>query len=71
MIIEVNDNPSIDSDVVDKFLGDRLYELIMGGLLRSPQQADLGPCTTVRGRAEGPAKAGPAGTRQREHSIRR
>jgi len=29
VIIEVNDNPSIDSGVEDKFLGDRLYELIM------------------------------------------
>jgi glutathione synthase/RimK-type ligase-like ATP-grasp enzyme len=28
-VIEVNDNPSIDSGVEDKYLGKELYELIM------------------------------------------
>jgi glutathione synthase/RimK-type ligase-like ATP-grasp enzyme len=29
MVIEVNDNPSIESDVEDKYLGMQLYEQIM------------------------------------------
>jgi glutathione synthase/RimK-type ligase-like ATP-grasp enzyme len=28
-VIEVNDNPSIDSDVEDRFLGGELYTLVM------------------------------------------
>lgn len=38
VIIKVNNNPSIDSDVEDGFLGDRLYELIMEDLPRRLQQ---------------------------------
>lgn len=33
-VIEVNDNPSIDSGVEDKYLGDELYSIIMAELLR-------------------------------------
>jgi glutathione synthase/RimK-type ligase-like ATP-grasp enzyme len=33
-VIEVNDNPSIDSGVEDKYLGEELYRLIMGEFLR-------------------------------------
>ncbi|MDH5471312.1 MAG: RimK family protein [Gammaproteobacteria bacterium] len=33
-VIEVNDNPSIDSEVEDLYLGDELYNLIMSELLR-------------------------------------
>jgi glutathione synthase/RimK-type ligase-like ATP-grasp enzyme len=33
-VIEVNDNPSIDSGVEDKYLGDGLYQAIMSELLR-------------------------------------
>lgn len=32
-VMEVNDNPSIDSGVEDKYLGDELYRQIMAGLL--------------------------------------
>jgi glutathione synthase/RimK-type ligase-like ATP-grasp enzyme len=32
-VIEVNDNPSIESDVEDRNLGDALYDRIMGGFL--------------------------------------
>jgi len=28
-VIEVNDNPNIDSGVEDKYLGDELYRLVM------------------------------------------
>jgi glutathione synthase/RimK-type ligase-like ATP-grasp enzyme len=34
VVIEVNDNPSIDRGVEDKFLGDELYALIMQEFLR-------------------------------------
>ena len=33
-VIEVNDNPSIDSAVEDLYLGDKLYKIIMTELLR-------------------------------------
>lgn len=33
-VIEVNDNPNIDSGIEDKYLGDELYRLIMGEFLR-------------------------------------
>jgi glutathione synthase/RimK-type ligase-like ATP-grasp enzyme len=33
-VIEVNDNPSIDSGVEDKYLGDGLYQAIMSEFLR-------------------------------------
>jgi glutathione synthase/RimK-type ligase-like ATP-grasp enzyme len=33
-VIEVNDNPSIDSAVEDLYLGDKLYKIIMSELLR-------------------------------------
>jgi glutathione synthase/RimK-type ligase-like ATP-grasp enzyme len=34
MVIEVNDNPSIDAGVEDQVLGERLYELVMAEFLR-------------------------------------
>lgn len=34
MVIEVNDNPSIDSGVEDQVLKDQLYREIMGEFLR-------------------------------------
>lgn len=34
VVIEINDNPSIDSDVEDKYLGDQLYTEIMEEFLR-------------------------------------
>ena len=34
VVIEVNDNPSIDSGVEDKYLGEQLYAEIMGEFLR-------------------------------------
>ncbi|RDL43131.1 RimK family alpha-L-glutamate ligase [Marinomonas piezotolerans] len=37
-VIEVNDNPSIDRGVEDKYLGDELYMQIMGEFLRRMQQ---------------------------------
>ena len=33
-VIEVNDNPNIDSGIEDRYLGDELYRLIMSELLR-------------------------------------
>ncbi|MDT8407177.1 MAG: RimK family protein [Methylococcales bacterium] len=33
-VIEVNDNPNLDSGVEDKYLGDELYRVIMGEFLR-------------------------------------
>jgi len=33
-VIEVNDNPSIDSAVEDKYLGEKLYRIILSDLLR-------------------------------------
>ena len=36
-VIEVNDNPSIDRGVEDKYLGDELYMLIMAEFLRRMQ----------------------------------
>lgn len=33
-VIEVNDNPSIDSGVEDKYLGDQLYQLILQDFIR-------------------------------------
>lgn len=33
-VIEVNDNPNVDSGIEDKYLGDELYRLIMEELLR-------------------------------------
>jgi len=37
-VIEVNDNPSIDRGVEDKYLGDELYMQIMSEFLRRMQQ---------------------------------
>ncbi|MCL4409680.1 MAG: RimK family alpha-L-glutamate ligase, partial [Gammaproteobacteria bacterium] len=34
VIIEINDNPSIDSSVEDLYLGDELYRMIMADFLR-------------------------------------
>lgn len=34
VIIEINDNPSIDSGVEDAYLGDELYRIIMGDFVR-------------------------------------
>ena len=34
VVIEVNDNPSIDSGVEDAYLGDELYRIIMGEFVR-------------------------------------
>lgn len=37
-IIEVNDNPSLDSGIEDKCLKDQLYRKILGSLLRRIEQ---------------------------------
>jgi glutathione synthase/RimK-type ligase-like ATP-grasp enzyme len=34
VIIEINDNPSIDSGVEDEYLGDELYRIIMSDFFR-------------------------------------
>jgi glutathione synthase/RimK-type ligase-like ATP-grasp enzyme len=34
VVIEINDNPSIDSSVEDAYLGDELYRIIMGDFVR-------------------------------------
>jgi glutathione synthase/RimK-type ligase-like ATP-grasp enzyme len=41
-VIEVNDNPNIDSGVEDKYLGDELYRLIMSELLRRMENRSKG-----------------------------
>ncbi|MEY3760376.1 MAG: hypothetical protein RIR39_1867 [Pseudomonadota bacterium] len=41
-VIEVNDNPNIDSGVEDKYLGDELYRLIMGEFLRRMENRSKG-----------------------------
>jgi glutathione synthase/RimK-type ligase-like ATP-grasp enzyme len=38
VVIEVNDNPSIDSGVEDLFLGDGLYDSVMEVFLRRMEQ---------------------------------
>lgn len=42
VVIEVNDNPSIDSDVEDAYLGEDLYLRIMGEFLRRLERKRLG-----------------------------
>ncbi len=41
-VIEVNDNPNIDSGVEDKYLGDELYRLIMSEFLRRMENRSKG-----------------------------
>ena len=41
-VIEVNDNPNIDSGIEDKYLGDELYRLIMGEFLRRMENRSKG-----------------------------
>jgi glutathione synthase/RimK-type ligase-like ATP-grasp enzyme len=41
-IIEVNDNPSIESKVEDAYLGDDLYRIIMEEFLRRLERKRLG-----------------------------
>ena len=41
-VIEVNDNPSIDSGVEDKYLGEELYRAIIGELLRRMENRSKG-----------------------------
>jgi glutathione synthase/RimK-type ligase-like ATP-grasp enzyme len=38
VVIEINDNPSIDSGVEDAYLGDELYRMIMGDFVRRLNQ---------------------------------
>jgi glutathione synthase/RimK-type ligase-like ATP-grasp enzyme len=42
VVIEVNDNPSIDSGVEDGYLGDELYRIIMGEFVRRLDHARAG-----------------------------
>ncbi len=44
-VIEVNDNPNIDSGIEDKYLGDELYRLIMSELLRRMENRSKGVLT--------------------------
>jgi glutathione synthase/RimK-type ligase-like ATP-grasp enzyme len=41
-VIEVNDNPNIDSGIEDKYLGDELYRLVMAELLRRMENRSKG-----------------------------
>jgi glutathione synthase/RimK-type ligase-like ATP-grasp enzyme len=41
-VIEVNDNPNIDSGIEDKYLGDELYRLILTELLRRMENRSKG-----------------------------
>jgi len=38
LVIEVNDNPNVDSGVEDKELGDDLYDMIMAEFMRRVEQ---------------------------------
>ena len=42
LIIEVNDNPSIDAGVEDAYLGEDLYRRIMSEFLRRLERKRLG-----------------------------
>ncbi len=42
VVIEVNDNPSIDASVEDAYLGDDLYRRIMDEFLRRMERKRLG-----------------------------
>jgi len=42
VVIEINDNPSIDSGVEDTYLGDELYRIIMGEFVRRLDHARAG-----------------------------
>jgi glutathione synthase/RimK-type ligase-like ATP-grasp enzyme len=42
VVIEINDNPSIDSGVEDAYLGDELYRIIAGDFVRRLDQARAG-----------------------------
>ena len=42
VVIEVNDNPSIDAGVEDAYLGEDLYRRIMGEFLRRMERKRLG-----------------------------
>lgn len=42
VVIEINDNPSIDSSVEDAYLGDELYRIIMGEFVRRLDHARAG-----------------------------
>ena len=44
-VIEVNDNPNIDSGIEDKYLGDELYRLIMTEFLRRMENRSKGVLT--------------------------
>jgi glutathione synthase/RimK-type ligase-like ATP-grasp enzyme len=39
MVIEVNDNPSIEAGIEDEVLGDRLYDVVMQEFLRRLEAA--------------------------------
>ena len=41
-VIEVNDNPNIDSGIEDKYLGDELYRLVMAEFLRRMENRSKG-----------------------------
>ena len=41
-VIEVNDNPNIDSGIEDKYLGDELYRLVMAEFLRRMENRSRG-----------------------------
>ncbi len=43
VVIEINDNPSIDSGVEDAYLDDELYRIIMGDFVRRLDHARAGP----------------------------
>jgi glutathione synthase/RimK-type ligase-like ATP-grasp enzyme len=42
VVIEMNDNPSIDAGVEDAYLGEDLYQRIMGEFLRRMERKRLG-----------------------------
>jgi glutathione synthase/RimK-type ligase-like ATP-grasp enzyme len=42
VVIEMNDNPSIDAGIEDAYLGEDLYRRIMGEFLRRMERKRLG-----------------------------
>lgn len=47
-MIEVNDNPSIESVVEDKYLGDKLYDKVMREFLRRLEGRSQGKAAATR-----------------------
>jgi glutathione synthase/RimK-type ligase-like ATP-grasp enzyme len=61
-VIEVNDNPTLESGYEDGVLGDALYGRIMDSFLRRLERARAAPAPSAPGRGGGAAGSVPEGT---------